>query len=801
MVLLRDLRVAARVLSRQPIYSCSAIGVMTLAVAAVTAVFSVLHGVLLTPLPYREPERVALLRADLQGYEQEPLLTSMELAALGDRTDLFEGVAAVVEANGSLTTPGEMEPLNAAAVSDNFFEVLGVTPLLGRSVTSAEAGARVVAIGYDLWQRRFNGDPAIVGRRIEVDSASMLVVGVLPAFQLQLGSGVRIPAEVDVFYPRGRGYENDPFRGNVVIARLHAGIDAGAADAAVNALGVNLSAMQPARYPTGPVRLSLHTLDREVARHARPALLAVGAAVTFVLFTACANLANLALVRMSGRSRELAIRASIGASRAQLARQFLAEGLVVGVLGAVGGLMLAYWALDALMLFAPASLPRRDAIIVDRLVAAFAIAVGLLSTLLVTALPLWHAIRLDIAARLTRDAVTWSNARVTRSAMIAAQLALSLVLLAGFGLMARAFLNLRSVPLGFDPDRTATMYVSLDGQRFGTGTIEEARQRRLEFYRELRTAARALPGVEQFGVGFPSPMSDITLVQPFVTAPGEIERTAEGLIAFEGFLETLRVPLVEGRAFTAGDHDRPVIIIDEQLARELWPGQSAIGRTLQIIRFDRQLLPREIIGVVGHLQTQGLRSAGLSQIWMTYATRSPAQLNAVVRADAPLLLMSAIDRAAQRLGSGRPMRDGRLLSAVVAERSADTRFAVLVLGVFGGLALLLAAVGVYAVVANAMAHRTREIAVRIALGAKSRRILALAMAETAAATVVGLAAGLAGAFVVTRYLATLLFRIDARDSLTFALAAMLLGAIALAAAAIPAVRAARVDPMLAMRAE
>lgn len=790
---------AVRVLRRQPLYAWAAITVMTLAVAAVTAVFSVLHGVLLTPLPYREPDRVALLRADLQGYEQEPLLTSMEFAALRDRTDLFEGVAAIVEANGSLTTPGEMEPLSAAAISDNFFEVLGIAPLLGRSVTSADT--RVVAIGYDFWQRRFNGDPAIIGRRIDIDSASMLVVGVLPAFQLQLGPGVRIPAVVDVFYPRGRGYENDPFRGNVVIARLGSGIAPGAADAAVHALGTNLAATQPARYQTGPVRLSLHPLDREVARQARPALLAVAGAVAFVLVAACANLANLALVRLSGRGRELAIRASIGASRSQLARQFLAESIVIGGLGAAGGLVVAYWAVDALLLFAPATLPRRDAIVVDRTVAAFAIVVALLSTLLVSAMPLWHAIRIDIAARLKHDAASWASARITRGAMVAAQLALSLVLLAGFGLVARAFLNLRSVPLGFDPARTATMYVSINGQRFGTGTIEEARRRRLEFYGELRTSVRALPGVEQFGVGFPSPMSDITIVQPFVTAPGEAERTAEGVVAFEGFLETLQVPLVEGRLFTAIDHDRPVIIIDEQLARELWPGQSAIGRTLHIIRFDRQLLPREIVGVVRHLQTQGLRSTGLPQIWMTYATRSPAQLNAVVRAEAPLTLMPAIDRAAQRLGSGRPMRDGRLLSDVVAERSADTRFAVIVLGVFGGLALLLAAIGIYAVVANAMVRRTREMAVRVALGAGARRILALAMAETAAATTTGLAAGLAGAFVVTRYLETLLFRIDARDALTFAIAAMLLGAIALAAAALPAVRAARVDPMLAMRVD
>jgi putative ABC transport system permease protein len=797
MAMLRDIRVALRMLRRQASYAWSAIAVMALGVAAVTAVSSVLKGVLLTPLPYREPSRLALLRADLPGYPHQPLLTNIEYVALRDRPDLFDAVAAIVEATANLTSPDDMAPLTAAAISDNFLDTLGVTPWLGRSVTSREAGSRVVNISYGLWQRHFHGDPGIVGRRIEINNTLMLVVGVLPpSFRLHLGPGVRVPPLVDVFYARGAGYDDDPFRGNVVIARLRRGVTLATATAAVDALAKNLVATNAGSYRTGAARLSLDAVDREVASEVRPALLAIAGAVAFVLLAACANLTNLLVARVAGRSRELAIRASIGASRVHLVRQFMAEGLVIGVLGAAGGLLLAQWGVRVLLQLAPAALPRRDEISLDSAIAVLAVAVSVVSALIASAVPLWHAIRLDVASRLKRDALTWENARVTRGVLIAAQLALSLVLLAGFGLVARAFVNLRSVPLGFQPDNAATMYV----QRFGTGTIEEARLARLAFYRQLRDAARGLPGVEQFGVGFPSPMSNVSMVQPFAVATGMPERTADGVIALAGFLEVLQVPLVDGRYFTTEDDNRPVIIIDEHLAKELWPGQSALGRTLDILT-GRGSPTREIVGVVRHVQTQGLRSAGMPQIWMTYATRSYGQLNAVVRGTNPMAIAPLVDRAAQRLGSGRPVRDVQLLADAVANATADTRFAVFVLGVFGALALLLAAVGVYGAVTHALVRRTREIAVRIALGARSRRIFGLAVGETAVWTAVGLVAGMFGALALTRYLETLLFQLEPTDALTLMVTAGFLALIALAAAALPALRASRVDPMLAMRAE
>jgi predicted permease len=799
MTFLRENRLALRALRRQPSTTWTAIAVMSLGIGAVTAVFSVLKGVLLTPLPYTDAARLVLLRADLQGYAHQPLLTNIEYYTLRERRDLFDRVAAIVESTGNLTAPDEMAPLTAAAISDNFLETLGVAPLLGRSVSADEP--RGVVISHGLWLRHFNADPNIVGRPIEINETRRPVMGVLPAsFTLHLGPGVRVPPHVDVFYYRGRGYDDDPFRGNIVVARLRPGVDAATASAAVDAIAVSLVATHPSRYPAGTVRVSLNTLDQEVSREIRPALLAVAGAVAFVLLAACANLTNLLIARVAGRSRELAIRASIGASRVDLARQFVAEALVIGACGAAGGLVLAKWLVEVLLLLAPAALPRRDEIVVDLSVAAFAIAASLAAALAVNMLPLIHAVRIDVAARLKQDALTWQNARLSRGLLVAGQLALSLVLLAGFALVAHAFVNLRAVPLGFEPDRAAAMQLSLHSERFNQGTLDEARQLRLRFYQQLRDAVRGISGVEQFGAGFPAPMSNMSMVQPFMVAPGTAERSADGVIALAGFLEALQVPLVEGRYFTTDDDNRPVIIVDESLAKELWPGQSAIGRQLYMITISG-VLPREIVGVVGHVQMQGVRDAGMPQIWVTYATRTYAQLNAVVRAATPEGAVSLVDREAQRLGSGRPVRDARTLSDAVATASADTRFAVFVLGVFGGLGLLLTAIGVYGAAANALVRRTREIAVRIALGAERQRIFRLAVGETAAWTGAGLLTGLAGAWAVTRYLETLLFEVTATDPLTFAAAAALLAVTALAAAAIPALRASRVDPTLAMRAE
>lgn len=804
MNLLRDLRYGFRTLLANKSFAAAALAVLALGVGASTAVFSVLRGVMLSPLPYREPHRLVLFRSDLPGYSHEAALTAEEYHALRDRPDVFEAVAVLNPAPANLTSPETMAAVTGASVTDNFFDTLGVRMLLGRAATRRDLTRAVgaVSLGYEVWQRRFHSDPDIVGRQIEINNRPVTVTGVLPDFQLYLGPGIPLLPRVDVWTPRTAGYDDDPFRGQIVIARLRQGESLEAARAAVTDVAARLVAGHPASYKTGPVRLSIAPVDEEVVRDVKPALVAIAGSVAFVLVVACANLTNLLLARASARGRELATRVAIGASRGRILRQLAAEGLVIGTLGAGAGLLLARWAVDVLVSLAPATLPRREAIHLDGPAAAFAVATALLCAVLVSAVPAWHVGRRETLTGGMKGGTTPSGASTTRGLLIASQLALSLVLLVGAGLMTRAFISLRAVPLGFDPDRVATMSIALDTRRFNAGSIEEARTQRLGFYRQLREEVRHLPGIEEIGIGLPAPLrGGGAMAQRFSLGSGSPERQAEGIIALAGYLETLRVPLVEGRYFTTADDERSVVIVDLTLARELWPDAPAAGRRLLIHYNVGEPRWVEVVGVVAHVQNQELRQRGLPQIWVSHAVRSYAQLDLVARASDPAAAIPAIERTVYRLGTGRPVHDVSLLSDNVARASADTRFALAVLAAFAALAVALTAVGVYGVVAYSTARRTREIAVRIALGADAHGIVSLVLRDGLIWTGLGIGAGMAGALMLSRYLKALLFQVGERDPLTFGLVAVLLASVAFAATAFPARRAVRVDPMLALRSE
>ena len=804
MMFLRNVRFSFRILLRNPAFTLSAVAVMALGIGATTAVFSVLRGVLLTPLPYREPSRLVLFRADLPGYNNQPALNREELFALRDRNDLFESVTVINESEGNLTSPEFMEAVAAASVSDNFFETLGVSPVLGRTVSQRDIAKYVTAvdISYDLWQRRFDADPQIIGREIEVNNLPMRVAGVLPRnFKVYLGAGVVLPAVVDVWYPRGSEYDADPFRGRVVIARLRRDVSLAAARAAVDVLAARLVAEHPSAYQSGAVRLSLTPLDEDVVREVKPGLTAVAGAVGFVLLVACANLTNLLLARASARSREIAVRVSMGAARRHIVGQLAAEGLLLGGLGAVAGLLLASWGVHGLLLLAPATLPQREAIGVDVVVGAFAGVTAIVCALCASLVPAWHATKADVSVAMKQDPAASRPGNRIRGVLAASQLALSLVLLLGAGLMARTFISLRSVPLGFNPDGALTMGIALQGQPFNRGTLEEAKARRLEFYHQLTDAVGQIPGVQSAGLGLPLPLKGLSIVQRFATAVGERERQAEAVIALSGFLEALEVPLVAGRYFTRADDTRPVVIIDRRLADELWPQQSAIGRPLFLLSPTSSPRPVEVVGVVSHAQTQSVRSAGLPQIWVTYASKAYSGLDLVLRGPHAITFLSGVKEAVQRLGARRPVHDVRLLNDYVGEASADTRFALFVLGVFAALAMILTAIGVYAIVAYATARRTREIAVRLALGADPGRIAVLILRQAATPVIAGLLTGMVGARLVTRYVETLLFNVTPNDVSTYLGVTALLTAVAFAAIALPAVRAVRIDPMRSLRTE
>jgi putative ABC transport system permease protein len=805
MNLLRDLRYGLRILTRNPTFGVTAITVVALGIGATTAVFSVVRGVLLKPLPYSEPNRLVLFRSEGPGVARQALVTGFELAAIKARTDLFESIGVINESGGNLTAPDPMEAVTAASPSDNFLEMLGLNPFLGRMVSRRDIGPQwvtAVDISYELWQRRWHGDPDILGKPIEVNNIPMTIAGVLPPrFVLELGPNVPIPRRLDVWFPRGPGYDEGPTRSQTVIARLRPGVSLQAAQAQVNAMTAGIVAANAEAYRAGAIHFSLTTIDREVGSDVRQALFALAGAVAFVLLVACANLMNLLLARACARTRELAIRTAIGASRRRLIAQLAAEGLLLGVIGAALGLIVAQWSVDGLLQLAPATLPRRDGIAIDSVVAGFAVGTSVLCSLFFGLVPAWQATKIGVVDMIKQDPAQTRNAGTTRGVLVAAQLALSLMLLVGAGLMARAFVSMRTLPLGFDPSRAVTLQVALQVQRFNVGTLEESKLKRLEFYHALADSARQIPGVEQVGIGLFVPMSDGPMTMQFALGPDQPARSAVSAIALAGFLESLRVPLVAGRYFTPDEDNRPVAIVDRQLADEVWPHQSAVGRRLQILRTVGEPTWVDVVGVVNHVQLDGLRASRMPEIFVTYGTRQYTGLNIVVRGENPLSLVPAVEAAVQRLGPGRPVHDIRLLEDYVADASADTRFALFVLGVFAVLATVLTAIGVYGVAAYATARRTREIAVRLALGAGRRRIVGLVLREGWLWTTGGLAAGIGGALLFSQYLRTLLFAVGERDPLTFVGVAALLGTVTLLATVVPAINAVRVDPMLALRSE
>jgi putative ABC transport system permease protein len=794
----RDLRFGVRALRRNPTFAAAALGLMAIGTGATTAVFSVVKGILLTPLPYREPNRIVLFRADLRGYPQQPLLTGEEKEALRDRTDLFESVASVYQSEGNLTSGDEIRAVRAAAVSENFLETLGVTPAVGRSVSHPDNGTlllNTVDISDDVWRRDFSGDPDIVGRRIEINNSPRTVAGVLPkTFRLLIGAGVAVDAQEDlVFLDRG-GDGMNTYRGFTVIARLRRGVTVAAAQAAIDTLMATFVAEHSGSYSGGPARVSLRPIDQDVVSQVRPALLAIAGAVGFVLAVTCANLMNLLLARASTRSRELALRAAVGASRAQILGQLVAEGVVIGVLGACGGLLVALWAVDGLRLLAPAALPQRGAIAVDRVVAAGAMVAGLVTAMLVSLVPAWGAAKTAFTPVLKRDPASSRGAAVTRGALVAGQFAVSLVLLIGAGLMIRAFVSLHSTPLGFDPYGAMTMKVHLQLQRFNTTA------RKLQFYRQLQTNASRLPGADRIGIGLPVPMGGDPLIERFSLGPQQPEHQAEGVVALSGYLEALRVRLISGRYFGSNDDERSVAIVDERLADQMWPHRSPVGQ--QVILSPRQQPQTvEIIGVVSHVAMRDRRDSGLPQIWLAYAVEPYAAMDIVARGPNPITLMDSVKRSVTDLKPGRAVSDLRLLDDYVDAATADTRFALSVLAIFAAVAVILTAIGIYGVVAYTTARRMREIAVRIAIGASGRQIMALVMREGVLWTGLGLGAGLLGARLLTRYLAALLYRVGPNDATTFVAVVVGLGAVVLVSMAVPVLRALHVDPLRSLRNE
>jgi len=805
MIFLRDLRYGLRILGSNRGFALAALAVMTLGVGVSTAIFSVLHGVLLTPLSYPHAERLILFRADAPGYVHEAALTADELSAIRERSDLFASVAVINPSEGNLTSPDEMAAVTAASVSENFFETLRVRPLLGRSVSYADAAHEWVAavdISYEAWQRHFHGDPNIVGRRIEVNNRPMAVAGVLPpAFRLYLGPGVTVATSIDIWYPRARGYDRDPFRGHIVIARLKDGVSVEHARAAVSALAADLVARHPSAYAAGPVRLSLETLDAEVVKDVKPALTAIAGAVAFVLLIACANLANLLLSRASARRREFAVRLSLGCRRSRLVRQLLTESIVLVSFASIAALLAQLWTSGLLN----AIVPPNDLPIklltpsVDIRVIGFVAIAALASVILFGLAPALQAGRTDLVIALRNDSAQAGAQRSwLRNTLVVSQVAFTMLLLASAGLFAHSMTNAHQFDVGFRTDHMLLGSVNLFSSRYD-------RTRGTQALTEILDGIRALPGVDsvtlarRVPLGISTGSSSTSLEPEGYVAPKDQEAFAYLNWVGPDYFHTMGIPLISGREFARTDspNQTEVFVVNRSFATRYWPGQEAIGKR---VRLGKDWY--NVVGVVADSKYRKLNEPPAPFVYLSTTWNYRPDVTFQIRTtSAPELLAGPMRDVVKRVDPKLPVFGVMTLADQIRSASFQQRLAAMVLMVFGALALLLASIGLYATMSYAVARRTRELGARLAMGATRGDITRLVLGQALRLTAIGLLIGIVLGAGAAQAFKSLLLGVPPLDVITFGGVTALLAGIAGIASYVPARRASRLDPLKALRYE
>jgi putative ABC transport system permease protein len=793
----QDLRYGARMLLKKPGFTLIAVLTLALGIGANTAIFSVVNGVLLRPLPYSEPQQLVRLfetvdRATMANDRME--VAPANFLDWRERTRSFSGLAAYGLTWSVINGDGEAERLDGALVTANFFATIGVPPARGRAFTAEdeETAERRVIISHDLWRRRFGGAEDVVGRAIQLDGFSFTVIGVAPP-------GFQYPRRTQV-YELYRLSANQrqmrEARFMKVVARLKPGVTGAQAQSEMTGVARGLAEQYPQTNRNwGANVVPLHEV--EVGR-ARPELLALLGAVGLALLVACANVASLLLARAIARQTEIGVRMALGASAWRIARQLLTESLLLAGLGAVAGLLLGGWALEALLALAPESLPRLGEVRLDTIAIVFTLLLSLLTAVLFGLAPAWQAARQDM--RVTPGARMRPGQRRLFSALVVIEIALTLVALLGAGLLVNSFLRLRQVEPGLEVERLLTVEFEPPSARYNG---EDWRAQRLNFWNQLSARVAALPGVEAVGAVDSLPFSGDARVWRF-RRDGDDANVAAGpaatfQVATSDYFRAVGMKLKRGRFFTSGDIEKapPVAVVNETMARRFWQGGEAIGQRI-VIR--NETFAREIVGVVSDVKHFGLDREAQPEMYapfeqfvidvMPVAIRvkgDPASFAGAVREQAravdPTVAVAAVA----------PMRE--LLSDSLAQR----RFTMLLLGAFAAVATMLAGAGVYGVMAYSVATRAREIGLRLALGAQRGDVLRMVLKQGMKLASAGVAIGLLASSALTRLIKGLLFGVDAADPLTFALAALSLVIVASLACWIPARRAAKVDPMIALR--
>jgi len=799
---LQDVRYAARMLVMAPMFTAVAILTLALALGANTAIFTIVNAVLLRPLPYGAPDRLVTVWQDLRarGGPADEWATPGNYADWRRGTGLFQSVSVITGWRPTLTGNAEPEPVPGEQVSHEYLTVLGVRPALGRDFGSEDDvpnAARVVIISDGLWKRRFGGAADAVGRSLVLNGEPHEIIGVLPA-----GFRPIVTASADLWRPLRLNLVN-PARGAVVlraVARVADGLSIEHAQRECSALAQRLEAEYPQfNEGTGFLLIPLH--DRVIG-DVRSGLLALLGSVAFVLLIACANIANLLMARASSRSRELAVRVALGAARNRVIRQLLTESLLLAILGGAAGLVLGIWSVDALLAIAPADAPRLQEVAFDRSVFLFAAGLTLTTGLLVGLIPARQSSPSDIAQPL-KDGVRGGSpagGRGVRRALVILEVALALMLLTGGGLLLQTFLKLQTADLGFDPSQTLVGFVN-PPRAGGYDTMAKHRA----FYDQLFERASALPGVRRAALASVLPLSgdsDMSFQIEGRAAPATPSQTPVTWyrLVSAGYFDVMGVRMVRGRNLT--EHEAaPTVVVNETFGRTYFPGEDPLGRRIRFGSADDGPW-FTIVGIAADVKVRGAREAARVETFVPYWQLTEPGMNVILKAAGnPALLAAPLRRAVADIDPAVPVAGITTLETMVRESIEQPRFFAMLSGAFAILALTLAAVGLYGVLAYTVTQRTTEIGVRMALGATASEVFRLVVGEGLRLTAAGLVFGIAGSLAVGRLLTTMLFGVGPADPRILAGTAAVLVAVAGLACAIPARRATRVDPMIALRAE
>ncbi|MEK6408920.1 MAG: ABC transporter permease [Acidobacteriota bacterium] len=817
--LLHDARYSIRMLRKSPGFTAVAVIALALGIGANCAIFSVVNAVLLRPLPFKDPEGLVRIwgKFDKVGIPKN-WISEPELLDLLEQNQSFENIAAYQSGGVNLTADGEPVRVNSASVNASLFSVLGVQPAIGRTFLEEEdqpGRDKVVLVSNGLWRNRFGSDPALLDKTIGLSGESYTIVGIMPP-------GFQFPEKADLWVPLAINraqLDNRGSHGLEVVARLNPAVTLPQAQADLTNIAATLEQRYPNSYSDSGWGLYPVSMLDEVVGNIRPALRILLGAVAFVLLIACANVANLLLARATVREKEIAIRAALGAGRRRLVQQLLTESVFLSVMGGLFGLLLAYFGVRLFVAFGPKEIPRLDEIALDGRVFAFSLLIAVVTGLVFGLAPALQISKPDLQDSLKEGGRGSSKGRHRlRNALVVSEVAIALVLLVGAGLMIKSFQRLLQLNMGFRTENVLTMRLSVPSTKYKEDAKVAA------FYHQLLDKIKALPGVETAGA-----ISHLPVSGSYASGTTAVENAEaqEGLKSFQGsayieadrrnvsadYFKAMGIELKEGRLFTEADTEMAplVAVVDETFERRFWPHGSAVGKRF-VARFNdgKDIQWGQIVGVVAHVRHYGidqvkqfgLGQEGREQAYFPYLQRPSNRMYLAIKTTTdPLSLASAVRGEVLSLDPEQPVYDVKSMDQLVTTSLAERQLNMVLFVAFSAIALILASVGIYGVMSYSVTQRTHEIGIRMALGAGQRNVLGLVVRQGMTLALTGVAFGVAGALALTRLMSSLLFGVSATDPVTFAAISLLLTGVALAACFIPARRATRVDPMVALRYE